>query len=213
MNPYRIIPMETYPRRAHFDYFRTMAQPYAGLTVSIDITRFLEQLRQAERPFFLSFLYCVARAANRVPELRQRILGEDIVEYEHCPTSHTEALPDGTYCYCALRSDQPFAQYLPQARRAQAEAKAQGSLEDGEDALALFFVSSIPWVSYEAIVQPTPSPADTNPRITWGRYRKEGERVMIPVSLLCHHALVDGIHMARFYQNLEEELAKFPDEY
>lgn len=76
--------------------------------------------------------------------------------------------------------------------------------------LSLFFVSSVHWVSYEAILQPTPSPADTNPRITWGRYRWEGERVLLPVSLLCHHALVDGLHMARFYQNLEKELENFP---
>lgn len=210
MIEYRIIPMETYPRRKHFAYFQKMAQPYAGLTVSVEITRFLQKVREMGSPFFLSFLYCVSRAANRVPELRQRILGENIVEYTNCPTSHTEALPDGTYCYCVLDSSLPFSAYLPQAIQAQAEARAQRNLEDGEDALSLFFVSSVHWVSYEAILQPTPSPADTNPRITWGRYRWEGERVLLPVSLLCHHALVDGLHMARFYQNLEKELENFP---
>ena len=40
---YRIIPMETYPRRAHFAYFSTMAQPYAGVTVSVEITHFLDR--------------------------------------------------------------------------------------------------------------------------------------------------------------------------
>lgn len=71
---YRIIPMETYPRRAHFAYFSTMAQPYAGVTVSVEITHFLESVQEKGSPFFLSFLYCVSRAANQVPELRQRIL-------------------------------------------------------------------------------------------------------------------------------------------
>ena len=84
------------------------------------------------------------------------------------------------------------------------------TIEDGEDALALLFVSSLPWLSYEAIVQPTPYPADSNPRLTWGKYRQEGERTVLPVSLLCHHALADGLHLARFYQCLEEELAQFP---
>ena len=70
---YRIIPMETYPRRAHFAYFSTMAQPYAGVTVSVEITHFLESVQEKGSPFFLSFLYCVSRAANQVPELRQRI--------------------------------------------------------------------------------------------------------------------------------------------
>ena len=96
---YRIIPMETYPRRAHFAYFSTMAHPYAGVTVSVEITHFLESVQEKGSPFFLSFLYCVSRAANQVPELRQRIWKGEIIEYQNCPTSHTVALPDGTYCY------------------------------------------------------------------------------------------------------------------
>ena len=30
---------------------------------------------------------------------------------------------------------------------------------------------------------------------------------MMPVTLLAHHALVDGLHAARFYQNLSAEMA------
>ena len=57
-----------------------MADPYAGVTAEVDITRFLMACRGAETPFFLSFLYCAGRAANAVPELRQRILDGRPVE-------------------------------------------------------------------------------------------------------------------------------------
>ena len=98
METYRILSRETYPRCAHLDYFCTMAQPYAGLTVPVDITAFHQAVEARKVPFFLSFLYCAARAANGVPELRQRLRGEEILEYDHWPTSHTVALEDGTYC-------------------------------------------------------------------------------------------------------------------
>ena len=52
-----------------------MAQPYAGLTVPVDITAFYQAVEARKVPFFLSFLYCAARAANGVPELRQRLRG------------------------------------------------------------------------------------------------------------------------------------------
>lgn len=32
----------------------------------------------------------------------------------------------------------------------------------------------------------------------------------MPVSVLCHHALVDGLHIARFYDCLNEELKVQP---
>ena len=88
-------------------------------------------------------------------------------------------------------------------------AKAQPSLEDGDEALSLFFVSCLPWLHYSAISQPTPFPADSNPRITWGKYQEVAGQVQLPVTLLVHHALVDGIHLARFFENLEKELRKF----
>ena len=62
--------------------------------------------------------------------------------------------------------------------------------------------------SYTALVQPVPSPADSNPRISWGKYFTQEGRTLLPVSVLCHHALVDGIHLSAFYQNLDEEIKK-----
>lgn len=95
MQPRRI-EMATYPRKKHFDYFRAMAYPYVGATVKADITDFTKAVKREGLPFFLSFCYCAARAANDVPEFRQRIEGDGIVEFAHCPTSHTVALEDGT---------------------------------------------------------------------------------------------------------------------
>lgn len=200
--------MDTYPRKAHFDYFQSMAYPYAGLTVEVDITEFLSAIKAQGLPLFLSLCWCVSQAANSVPQLRQRILDGRIVEFDRCPTSHTVALPDGTYCYCTLDGGKPFFDYLSYAAAAQEAAKAQGTIEESsEEALSLFFVSTLPWVSYTALVQPVPYPADSNPRVTWGKYHTAGERTLLPVSILCHHALVDGIHIAAFYDALDKYLS------
>ena len=34
----------------------------------------------------------------------------------------------------------------------------------------------------------------------------------MPVSVLAHHALVDGIHLARFYENLTREIRRTAEE-
>lgn len=209
---YRAIDWESYPRKAHFAYFSAMADPYAGVTAPVDVTGFLAACRERRVPFFLSFLWCAGRAANAVPQLRQRIVDGRPVEFSSCDTSHTVLRADGTYCYCRLDCTRPFGEFLPQAVGRQEQAKAGGDLDDGEDALSLLFVSTLPWVGYTALRQPAPAPADSNPRITWGRYDEAGGRIAMPVTLLVNHALVDGAHMGRFYQVLEEELEGFPRE-
>ena len=91
----RQIDLSNDPRRAQFDYFRNFRDPYVSVTVPVDITR----LRERGTPLFLSYLWCAIRAANAVPELRRRIDGERVVEYDRCLSSHTVALPNGSYCY------------------------------------------------------------------------------------------------------------------
>ena len=81
---YHIIDMASDPRCGQFAYFRQMDFPFAGITAEVDITDFMA--RKGQRPFFLSFLYAVTRAANAVPQLRRRIFeGGTVVEFDWCP--------------------------------------------------------------------------------------------------------------------------------
>lgn len=202
---YRYLDMETYKRRDHFSYFSSLAYPYVGLTANVDITELFREIQKKEWPFFLTVCYCVCEAANRIPEFRQRIIDGKIAEFDRCATSHTVALEDGTYCYCTLEGGLPFSEYLPYAVRKQEEARQAATIEEEqEDVYDKFFISTLPWISFTGLVQPVPMPADSNPRITWGKYVKQDDRVWLPVSVLCHHGLVDGRHIADFYRLLEE---------
>ena len=204
---YRYLEMESYKRKGHFEYFNSMAYPYVGLTVDTDITGLLKTIRREGLPFFLTFCYCASRAANGVAEFRQRILDGKIIDFDRCQTSHTVALEDGTYCYCTLDSSMPFRNYIAYAKEEQEKAKRAPSIQEEEsEALDKFFISTLPWLSYTALVQPVPFPADSNPRITWGKYFEQGDRILLPVSVLCHHALVDGRHIADFYRLLTREM-------
>ena len=189
-----MLDLAAYPRRAHFDYFRQMANPYLSVTAPCDITALRRLTQEKGLPFFLTVLHCAINAANAVPELRQRIRGKGIVEYDRCLSSHTVALPDGTYCYCTLDCTQPLGMFLP------------------ADPDELFFVSSLPWLTFSAISLPTPTPADSNPRITFGKFTQEGDRVLLPVNLTANHALVDGLHLAAFFDGMAQRAAH-PEEY
>lgn len=210
---YRQIDMNTYRRRSHFEYFNTLAYPYVGITVNVDITELLAVIKEKKLPFFLTVCYCVSRAANLVPEFRQRIMDGRIVEFDSCKTSHTVALEDETYCYCTLDSGMPFEEYLPYAVQAQEAAKEQKRVEDEADEVdGMIFISTLPWLTYVSFIQPTPIPADSNPRITWGKYFWQEGRALMPVSVLCHHALVDGLHISRFYEHLNEQMREVYEE-
>ena len=207
------IDMETYNRKDHFDYFRSLAYPYTGITVNVDVTSLLERCRREQLSFFLMFLHYAALAADSVQELRMRIHEGGITVYDHCPTSHTELLEDGTYCYCTLHHDMPEEEYLRYAETTREQYRKRGTIEEDEDAESMYFVSCLPWMHYTALIQPAAGGDESNPRISWGKYEADRQgRMMMPVTLLVHHALADGIHMAAFYRRLDQLLGNETEE-
>ena len=140
---YKCVDMDAYKRKAHFEYFNSLAYPYVGVTVNVDITGLKEAVSRKRLPFFLTVCYCVGRAANEVPEFRQRIQEGQIVEFGHCRTSHTVALDDGTYCYCNLESNKPFRDYITYAVREQEKAKEEATIHV-DDNLVMIFISTVP---------------------------------------------------------------------
>lgn len=201
----RQIDLSNDPRRAQFDYFRNFRDPYVSVTVPVDITR----LRECGTPLFLSYLWRAIRAANAVPELRRRIDGERVVEYDRCLSSHTVALPNGSYCYCTLDCEKPFDEFLPYAQAETERAKRTASLTDGADAAQLFFVTALPWLPFSSLSLPVPEPPDSNVRISFGGITEQNGRSLLPVNLTAHHALADGIHLSRFFAAMQERIAEF----
>ena len=201
----RIIDLETYPRRSHFDYFRTMAFPYVGLTANVDVTNLLRYAKVHGGAGFHAILWTAAQAVNAVPELRQRIEQDQIVEYDHSNIGYTVAREDHTFCNCHVQTDMPLAQFLVDARQRQEEAKHHpGFFNPEEDDAALIFASCVPWVSFTQVVQPVPSPGDCNPRIVFGKYIVDGEKTLMPLHIQCNHALVDGYHIGEFYRIFQQ---------
>ena len=203
------IDLENYPRRQHFEYFSSLQYPYVGVTNNIDVTELVRFCKDKKYSFYLMFIHAVALAADRIGEFRQRIHNGEIIEYKECPTSHIELLENGTYCYCTLHHHMALEEYISCAENARSECRQNGSIDEDSDSKKMYFISTLPWLHYTSLIQPVEGGEDANPRITWGKFQKDHlGREQLPVTILAHHGLVDGIHIAQFYQNLEKEIQK-----
>ncbi len=203
---YRVVDMTDDPRRAQFDYFRGMADPYFSVTVPCDITPLRAAVEANKLPFFLTLLHCAVNAANDVPQLRRRIRDGAVVEYDRCLSSHTVALENGSYCYCTLDCTKPLAEFLPYAETAVARAVAAPALDDGDDPDELFFVSSLPWLRFTALTLPVPNPPDSNVRLTFGKFYEQDGKTLLPLDIKVNHALADGRHIAAFFDAFAQRM-------
>ncbi len=44
------------------------------------------------------------------------------------------------------------------------------------------------------------------PKIAFGKFTQEDQRMLLPISVEVHHALMDGLHVGRYLSQLEEAL-------
>jgi chloramphenicol O-acetyltransferase type A len=71
----------------------------------------------------------------------------------------------------------------------------------------LIYITCIPWISFTHISHTINlRKEDAVPRISWGKYYKDGDKVLLPFSVQVHHALADGIHVGRYAEKLQEYL-------
>ena len=154
-------------------------------------------------------LYASEQVCLDMSRAVRRLLDGQVVEFDRCRPSYTAMKDSGVYVYCLVDSGLlPYEDFLTDGKRRQAEAlKGEGLAESG-DPLSNFFVSCVPWLAYTQLKHPVTGPEDTNPRFSWGKFTEMNGRVTMPVTVFVNHALADGLHIARFYENLNQELAE-----
>ena len=59
--------------------------------------------------------------------------------------------------------------------------------------------SALPWFSFTGLTHPRNyNDGDSIPKISFGRIFEQGGRMMLPLSILVHHGLIDGYHVGLY---------------
>jgi chloramphenicol O-acetyltransferase type A len=203
----RQIDMRTWPRREHFKLFSAYDHPHAGLCANVDLTTFYPVVKQRGFSFTVAIVYVLARAANAIPEFRYRIRPGEVVEHEIVHPSATILTNEDLFSFCTIEYTEDFSLFAARATEQIAYVQEHRILEDEPGQDDLLFMSAIPWVSFTGVMHPMHlHPADSVPRFAWGKLFEEGKFLKMPLSVQGHHALVDGIHMGRFYTEVQDYL-------
>jgi chloramphenicol O-acetyltransferase type A len=71
----------------------------------------------------------------------------------------------------------------------------------------LIYITCLPWISFTHLSHTiTINRNDSVPKISWGKYFTEGEKVLLPFSVQVHHALADGYQVSIYLDTLQKYL-------
>ena len=91
---------------------------------------------------------------------------------------------------------------------AKAKSAAQQSFLDQDcETDALIYISTTPWFDLTSCTNERDFERDDNiPRITWGKYVRQDDRETLGLSIEVNHRFVDGVHLGRFYEALQQKI-------
>ena len=192
-----IIDLATWPRKSHFEYFDRAEYPYIDLTVQMDITAFLPLVKKRGYKFYPSLLYCFSHGFNAIDEFKYRIVGRDVVRYDHIDVNTTVPIEGERFAFCTIPFKRNIRDFLKEAETVTDAARKQTVLA-GDDRFDVAWVSCNPWFSFTSMTAPTADKRMRSiPVILAGKYFESGGKVLLPLSLKVNHALIDGLHIGK----------------
>jgi chloramphenicol O-acetyltransferase type A len=203
----KVINIQSWKRRDHFLFFRRFDDPFYDITVHVDMTRFSERVKEEKAPFFISYLYASLKAIHHEPAFRLRLEEDSVVEFDTISAGPAIERPDGTFGFSRIPYHEDFGVFCRQAEKEIKRVRDNSDLYDDSEDLDVIYYSTIPWFSFTGLSQPRMNlKTDSVPKIVFGRIEKENDRLIMPMALQVHHALIDGRDIADYLKHFQNFL-------
>jgi chloramphenicol O-acetyltransferase type A len=200
----RTIDLETWHRKDHYEFFCNFEYPHFSLCADVDLTIFLSEIKKIKVSFTAAIMYLIARTANAIPEFRHRVREGNPIEHDLIHPSATILTKDDLFSFCTVLYTADFFEFIKKAEEEIDRVKTDPYIEEKIQDDSMLFMSSIPWVSFTAFMHPLKlNPTDSVPRFAWGKYKEQDGKVIMPLSVQAHHAVVDGLHVGYYYQQIQ----------
>ncbi len=204
------------PRAEIYRHYRALRQARWSLTTRVEVGPLLAALpgwREAVPGLsaFVAYHHAVIRAANAIPQLRQRLVeGGNALEWERIDGTPTVLRADDSFAVARLAFLLRLRDFAQPALDAVAAAvQPGGPLGFVAQPQGELHMTTLPLVAFTAFNHAQGDGFDdATPRVAMGRFTAEGGRLWMPLNIEVHHALVDGVHVGRFLQALEGLLAE-----
>ena len=203
------IDLAQWKRRTHFEFFRRSDLPFYNVNTQVSVSGLKAFARAKGVSLNNTLMFVTIRALNAIENFRYRLHGETVVLHDGLHPSFAH-IREGDDLFSLITLD--FVDDLAAFDRAVREAIAGTTDYFNIEKLKLrddfVFISPLPWFSFTGIDHTLSlKREDGIPRISWGKITEQDGRQRLPYNIQVNHMFVDGLHVGRFFEQLDREIA------
>jgi chloramphenicol O-acetyltransferase type A len=209
---YKSIDMDTWPRRECYEYYATGSKCMCAISADIDVTDLYKKAETVNKDFELLILYVITNVLNRHEEFRVGYCKENgrLMIWDYINPVHRVFHEDTeTFSRVWTKHQTDFVKFYDAAKNSIAEGLSLKSVNQPDIPDNNFEISFIPWLHFSAInTKMSESGKYLAPVITVGKVDQINGRFMMPLTMQISHAVADGFHIARAFNETAEEAKK-----
>ncbi len=206
---YKILDIENWSRKEHYHFFKNFDEPFFGISTELDCTNAYNYCKQNSYSFFLYYHFIANRAVNMIDEFRHRIKDDKILTFNTIHVTTTILRDDKTFGFSLFPQTKTFEEFSKLAEIEISSIKNKTGLNLTEDSnrLDVIHYTTVPWIKFTGVTHPRNFNDNLSiPKIAFGKYFNRNKKVYIPIAVNVHHALMDGYHVGKYLELLQELL-------
>lgn len=203
----KYVDLKNWKRKGHYEFFHRMDYPQFNICMDIDVSNFVKFTRQNGLSFYYAMIFATTSVINQIDDFKYRIRDDKVVIHDKIHPSFTDMNKDGKddlfkLVTVELKDDiYKFEKTAKEASERQQDYFGLDKLIGRDD---LIYITCIPWISFTHISHTISlNKNDSVPRISWGKYYKQGDKILLPFSVQVNHALIDGFHIGKYVDRLK----------
>lgn len=200
------IDIDSWDRKEYYLMYLGRDFPYINIGAHLDITNLLSFCENGSFSSYLTLIHAAHHTAERIENFKYRIKDGSPIINEHMGLSFTY-IPEGSELFInvTIAFDEDLEIFHLAAREQIARQGTDLGLAALRDRYDIISYSAIPWIQYTHVVRTIATlGVDSNPKISWGKYFRQGDRTLVPFSVQVHHGLMDGLHVGRYFEDIQE---------
>ena len=202
------INMDNWPRKEIFNFFSATERPFYSVSFRMDVAHARRWAGEKGLSFYHSMVWLVTEALNRVEAFRYTISDGGVYLLPRREPSFTDMKPGADFFHiCTMDVRGGIEEFC-----AEAAARREGQecfINYSDERPNLVYISCLPWLELTGLTNEGElGRDDCIPRISWGKYVPEGDRLMMGFAFEVNHRFIDGADIGRFAAELERLMAE-----
>ena len=208
---YKIIDLEKFERKDLFKLYTTDLKVAMNLTVEIDVTKLVEFSKNNGYKFYPCMIWAVSKIVNSRDEFKYAKKDGNLILWDYVSPSFTDFNSE-TQKFNKFVSEysSDFETFYKTCQTDREKYKNEVGFI-GNQPENVFDITCLPWVYYKNFTMHIETEQRFFPVVSWGKYVNENGKYKMPVTIDFNHAVGDGFHASRFFNELQEFITNFSD--